>query len=187
MESKLTKLEVQEIVKKKYVRDDFINRNFGYTTYKEFNEIVHSKYKSREQTKNLRIYVSRMPYIILITIATFFLLTFPYLNRTNYFTSEPLKNIYIIIFLLIVFSFCKILSNKKLFIQVLQNSFIIEKREIFWNEIITTGKLIVSGDSSQEFLILGLDTGEILKVDFDKLSEEQLDKVVDNLLTKMDK
>ena len=44
MKKKFTKIEVQEIVKRKYVREDFINRHFGSSTYKEFENIDNRKY-----------------------------------------------------------------------------------------------------------------------------------------------
>jgi len=167
MGSKLTKIEVQEIVKNKYVREDFLNRNFGSSTYKEYDKIENSKYRTKEQTNKLKIYLSKTPYIILFTIATFFLLSFPYLNKDST-TSHLLKIVYVISFLLIVFSLYKILSNRKLYIQVLPNSFIFKRREVFWNEIMTTGELIVHGKPSHKFVILGLDSGEIMQIDIDK-------------------
>jgi len=167
MQQKLTKIEVQEIVNDKYANKNFVSRNFGSSTYKEIESVENSTYRKKEQTNNLKIYVSRTPYIILIVITSFFLLTFPYLNKENP-TTLFLKIIYLVIFLLIVYSLYKILSNRKLYIQVLTNSFVFKGREIKWSEIMTTGKLIIHGKPSHEFLILGLDSGEILKIDIDK-------------------
>ena len=167
MKQKLTKIEVQEIVNEKYAHKNFISKNFGHSTYKEFENIENSTYRKKEQTNNLKIYVSKTPYIILITISSFFLLSFPYLNKEDP-TTLFLKIIYLISFFLIVYSLYKILSDRKLYIQVLPNSFVFKGREIKWNEIITTGKLIIHGKPSHEFLILGLDSGEILKIDIDK-------------------
>ena len=167
MKKKLTKIEVQEIVNRKYVREDFINRHFGSSTYTEYENINNTKYKKKEQTDNLKIYLSKTPYIVLITIASTFLFTFPYFNRENS-TSLFIKILYAISFILIVFSLYKIISKRELYIQVLHNSFIINRREILWNEIMTTGKLIVHGKPSHDFLILGLDSGEILQIDIKK-------------------
>jgi hypothetical protein len=167
MQQKLTKIEVQEIVNDKYANKNFVSRNFGSSTYKEIESVENSTYRKKEQTNNLKIYVSRTPYIILIVITSFFLLTFPYLNKENP-TTLFLKILYLISFLLIVYSLYKILSNRKLYIQVLTNSFVFKGREIKWNEIMTTGKLIIHGKPSHEFLVLGLDSGEILKIDIDK-------------------
>lgn len=167
MNQKLTKIEVQEIVNDKYANKNFISRNFGSSTYKEFESIENSTYRKKEQTNNLKIYVSKTPYILLITITSFYLLTFPYLNKENP-TPQFLKITYLISFILIIFSLYKILSNRKLYIEVLPNSFVFKGREIKWNEIMTTGKLIVHGKASHEFLILGLDSGEILQIDIEK-------------------
>lgn len=167
MVKKLTKIEVQEIINRKYVHEGFINRHFGSTTYKEYEKIENSKYRKKEQTNNLKIYLSKTPFIVLFTIPTLFLLTFPYFNKDNPSTLF-LKIVYSISFILIIISLYKILSNRKLYIQVFPNSFIFNKREILWSEILVTGKLIVHGNPSYEFLILGLDSGEILKIDINK-------------------
>jgi hypothetical protein len=168
MKKKLTKIEVQEIVNRKYARNDFINRHFGSSpSYTEYENINNTKYKKKEQTDNLKIYLSKTPYIALITLACTFLITFPYFNRNNS-TSLFIKILYAISFILIVFSLFKIISNRKLYIQVLSNSFIINRREILWDEIMTTGILTVHGRPSFDFLILGLDSGEILKIDINK-------------------
>ncbi|MBF04389.1 MAG: hypothetical protein CMP76_13970 [Flavobacterium sp.] len=167
MKEKLSKIEVQKIVGEKYNREDFLSRNFGSFSYKEYEKIEKSKYRNKEQTANLKIYISKTPYIILITITTFFLLTFPYFNKDNP-TTLFFKIVYSISFILIIISLYKILLNRKLYIQVFPNSFIFNKREILWSEILVTGKLIVHGKPSYEFLILGLDSGEILKIDINK-------------------
>ena len=167
MKQKLTKIEVQEIVNEKYAHKNFISKNFGHKTYKEFENIENSTYRKKEDTINLKIYVSKTPYIILITITTFFLVTHPYLNKENP-TTLFLKIIYLLCFLLIVYSLYKILIDRKLYIHVLTNSFVFKGREIKWNEIMTTGKLIIHGKASQEFLILGLNSGEILQIDVGK-------------------
>lgn len=167
VESRLTKIEVQEIVKNKFVRKDFLNRHLGSTSYHEYENVENSKFKTKEQTYNIKIYKSKTKYILIITITSFFLLTFPYLNRENS-TSFLLKVFYFITFLVIVFCLNKIFSSKKLYIQVLQNSFIFNKREVFWDEIMTIGKLIVSTQVSHNYLILGLNSGEILQIDIDK-------------------
>jgi hypothetical protein len=179
MQQKLTKIEVQEIVNDKYANKNFVSRNFGSSTYKEIESVVNSTYRKKEQTDNLKIYVSKTPFIVLITITSFYLLTFPYLNKENP-TTQFLKLTYLISFFLIVFSLYKILSNRKLYIQVLPDSFVFKGREIKWNEIVTTGKLIIHGKASHEFLILGLDSGEILQIDIEKseIYTEDLIKII---------
>ena len=48
----------------------------------------------------------------------------------------------------------------------MENSFVInEKKEIKWTDVLVTGKLEIGGKFTTYYLILGLETLEILKID----------------------
>lgn len=165
MRKVLTKVEVREIVNKKYVHEGFIHRNFGSSTYKEYEKIENSKFKNKQQTNGLKIYMSKTPFIFLLVIAIFILLCFPYLYIGHYSLFSIKITCYICIFCIAI-SVYKIFS-KKLYIELFPNSFKLKKREIFWNEILITGILRVH-KPRHEFLILGLNSGEIMQIDIEK-------------------
>jgi hypothetical protein len=161
--TKLT--EVRKNIKNKYPESSFKN-SLGPYSYKEYEEITSSKYISLKQTVGLKIYKNSNKYIIFLTISTFFLFTFPFMNKLESY------NIFIIVlytlcFGTIIYSLYSIFfKKKKLFLETNDKSFILnQKREIYWNEIVVTGILTVRGIPSFDYVILGLSSNEILKID----------------------
>lgn len=165
MKKKLTKIEVREIVNKRYVHKGFIHKAFDSSTYEEYEKIENSKFTNKQQTNGLKIYMSKTPFIFLLVIAVFFLFSFPYLYIGHY-SLLSIKIVCGTCIFCIAISIYKIFS-KKLYIELFPNSFKMKKKEIFWNEIYITGILRVH-KPRHEFLILGLNSGEIMQIDIEQ-------------------
>ncbi len=169
MEKKLSIEEVREIVTEKYSPKNILQKwDPGYK-YKEYEEIKNSDYKRREQTLGLKIGINKTGPITILTISATFLFTFPFFNPARE-TSSFLAIIYCISFGLIIFSIYNIFFNQKIILTTNSKSFTFKKQTIFWDSIVTTGILIVYGGDgpSSHYAVLGLSTGEIVKLDIGK-------------------
>ncbi|RZJ66019.1 MAG: hypothetical protein EOO50_11445 [Flavobacterium sp.] len=180
MDKILTKDEVSEIVNKHYARSGILNTLLSDSTYREYTRIDDSRYSRKEQTHGLTIYESKVPFIMLLTLAAFFLFSFPMFNAGNP-TPDFVKILYGISALLIVFSLFKIFFVNKIFMQTTASSFRLkEEREIKWSDVLVTGIYVVRGKSSQDYVILGLNDGEVVKIliEFGSLSARDFIRMI---------
>ncbi|MCL9807029.1 hypothetical protein NAT51_15955 [Flavobacterium amniphilum] len=166
-----TKEEVREIIHTKYIKPDFFNDIFGArTTYNEYEKIKSSKYRSKEQTHNKNIYRNKHVFIFFLVLAFLVLI---YLFGTSDVT-KPLsfdaKALFWGDFLAILFfSYQVFFARKKILIKIKTDSFVLKDgTEIFWNKILITGILITNGKHKSYFVILGLDNGDVIKINTDE-------------------
>lgn len=166
MEIDTKTIEIRKRINDRYPNKSFFEHTISSYSYKEYNEIAYSKYSTRKQTFGLRIYKNSNSSIILLTISVFFLFTFPFMNKgENY--QNFISILYFLSFGAIIYSIYSIFFKKKeIFLETNDKSFIINsKREIGWNEVLVTGILTVRGKPSFDYVILGLSSNEILKID----------------------
>ena len=160
-----------EIGRKKLLRlkiqNKYPNAILSPFSYKEFEKINDSKFTEYKQTIGLKILESKKFPI------SFLIFSLIFLSKLIYDKEEIINDNYIISFFYLI-NFGIILSSlysiffkkKKIFLEVMENSFVInEKKEIKWTDVLVTGKLEIGGKFTTNYLILGLETLEILKID----------------------
>jgi hypothetical protein len=167
MKKKLSIEEVREIIAEKYSPKNILQKWSPSVTYKEYLEIKSSDYKTKDQTKNLRIGVDKTRPIVILIISATFLFIFPFINYGNE-KSGFLILLCCISFGLIVLSIYTIYFNSKIIFTTNSTSFTFKDQTIIWDDIVTTGIEIVHGGPSHQYLVLGLSNGEIVKLDVGK-------------------
>jgi len=167
MKKKLSIEEIREIIAKEYPPKNTLQKWFPSVTYKEYEEIKSSDYKTKNQTKNLKIGIDKTGPIVMLIISATFLFTFPFFNHGKE-TSFFLVLLYCISFGLIAFAIYNIYFNSKIIFTTNSISFTFKDKTILWDEIVTTGIVIVHGSPSHQYVVLGLSTGEIVKLDVGK-------------------
>ena len=179
MEKNLSIQDIREIISEKYSSKNFIQKSFPTVSYKEYEEIKNSNYKTQAQTIGLKIGKDKTGPIIILTISAFFLFTFPYFNPTKETTSF-LMIIYCICFGLIILSIYNIFFNHKVILTTNSNSFTFGKQTVFWDKILTTGILTLHGKPSHRVVVLGLSNGDIVKINVEssQISTDDLIRII---------
>ncbi|HKX86085.1 MAG TPA: hypothetical protein VJL37_05400 [Flavobacterium sp.] len=167
----LTKEEVREIINADYVKDSTFDRYVGTpVSFKEYEKVRASKYKNKNQTHNKNIYKIKIGYILLLIFGVFFLIYLFGSSDVNKPLHTDVKIMFWMDFLAIFIALYQIfVAPKKIFIKIKTDSFVLKNgREIFWDEILITGILTVHRKHSTHLILLGLDNGDVIKINFDE-------------------
>lgn len=159
-------IEREKLVRLK-IQEKYTNDILSPYSYEEIETISDSKFTDYKQTIGLKISESNFFSIL------FLILSILFLSKLIYDKEELINHNYIISFLyfinfcIIVYSLFSIFfKKKKTFLEVKEHSFVINgKRELMWADVLVTGKLVSGGKLTTYYLILGLSTLEILRID----------------------
>lgn len=167
--------DIKTEINEKYDPKNF----FGGVIYKEYNEIKKSKYKN--QTIGLKIFKHYLNFIGILTASLFVLITLPVMYKPKLENRNNMMIFYLFLFLLSIYSFFVLFfKRKKIFIETKVNSFIIEnKKEVFWNSIVSTGVLRISNSKGPAsiFVLLGTLNDGIIKIRCENVEIEAEDLI----------
>lgn len=173
LEKKIVRHKIQEI---------YSNDILSSYSYEEIENISDSKFIDYKQTIGLKISESNFFPILFLIFSSIFLSKLLYDKKEVINDNHIISFFYLINFCLLIYSLYSIFfKKKKTFLEVKENSFVInEKREIKWTDVLVTGKLIGGGKFTTYYLILGLSTLEILRIDMNgtKISINDFIKII---------
>lgn len=159
--------EIRALIEEEYAPKTYWRKKFPRQTYKEYEALKSPDYPTVTHTHGLKIGVNKMGPIVALTACIFYLVTFPILNQAEK-TSTFIGITYLLSAGVIVWSLYILFFSSKIVFSTDTNSFTFENKTYFWDDIVTTGILRVHGKNSTYYVILGMVSGEIVKLSIEK-------------------
>lgn len=158
--------QLRTYLKNTYNSNNFYGRNIASSYYKEYEEITYSKYENQKQTIGLKIFKNKDSFIDHIVGISILLATIPAFNYGKGITLQAILMGFICFIILVYLTYVVFYKKKKIFLETYDNYFKIDGETIlYYKEILITGIFTVKyKHGNEEYLILGMSDGEILKI-----------------------